>query len=453
MRNLSIKKCCLLMSLVLFYPKIVTSKTLDLNYDNISDLALTPRSALQLNACHTKADPMLINVNFEPMFIGSNFTATLIINGDNYTKNYAPFNSLSGMIKTVGVDSDFLIPWMVLVNGMSIGTELYTMQTPDKSVTTYEYSNAFCFKRDYNQAGLGAKDAWPSNDFLPIFAYIQPMIYEGNGTNHRVGGFKSPGDCSHVPETQSDKSANYFWPDYYSPPDYIMNNKEPDFLLKHRFYTKRTAKTIIIPGSSTIQQRPFSPNISDDKHKENNFVYRFPFGKENNKGIRIDNGVFSFKLNNRNISSLILTINNSGLTETWSWSVTKNDKNTLHLTHTQNFGFSALGSDKNDPYFINSFYKDENNLYKGTLVDKTSLTQKYIDYIRDVKPLSLPSNSMGDINLVNTNSLTLNIGQKNSQGGYNSMTFRAYGEPLQFSPLIQNGNEIVSAMQFRNACY
>lgn len=455
MRNISLKKSVFLISLALLFPEIVVSKTLDLNYDNSANLALSPRSALQLNACHTKADPMLINVNFDPMKIGNNFAVTLEINGDVYTKNYVAVNSSSGLTQIVGVDPDFLIPWEVLVSGTGKGAEGYTALTPSQNITTgYEYKDTFCFTRTFNQIGTGAKDAAPSSGYIPILttttttANFDKWIQKRNDPTGCDGGNR-----------QNIQSDDYYWPDYFHPSAFIdgRNNGENDFLFNHIFYRTKKAITTTIPGSQTIDFKPFNLNFSNDRHGENSFVYQLPLGAANNKGVRIDNGNFSFKLSNRNVSSIKLTITNSGTSEVWNWSVGNDDpyKNTLHLTHTASaLAVVALGNAQSDPYFSQQFYTNNNGYYKGTLAGKSSLNQNYTQYIKNVKPLSLPPDSSGDINLVNTDSLTLIIGQvAGTGGGANSVTFRAYGEPLKFAPLHRGGSEVISAMQFRNACY
>lgn len=462
MRNISLKKSVFLISLALLFPEIVVSKTLDMNYDNSADLALSPRSALQLNACHTKADPMLINVNFDPMILGSNFTVTLEINGDTYTKNYTAFTppeKLPLWGSAAGVDNllnnplskiytDFQIPWRVFVNGISAGAQGSEVQKPE--VTETKYSGAFCFDRKYNQKGTGANDAWPSGGYIPIFVGGGEYS-DGNG--HRVKSH--PASTCDIPERPEDQVEATYWPDYYNPPTYISNNTESDFLFKHIFHRNKNIVKVSNGGIETKSDE-FNTNVRDVPYQNNNFVYRFPLGNENNKWLRIDNGSFSFKLSNRNVSSMKLTITHAGMSEVWEWALANNAsfENTLHLKHTQSLGVSGSNSDKNDPYLTNHFYKDDNNAYKGTLTAKTSLTQAYTDYIHNTVPLSLPPDLEGDINLVNTDRLTFTIGQKpNTSGGINSITFRAYGEPLKFAPLVQDGNEVISAMQFRNACY
>ncbi|OSJ90432.1 hypothetical protein, partial [Salmonella enterica] len=219
-----------------------------------------------------------------------------------------------------------------------------------------------------------------------------------------------------------------------------------------------TSRTIFF-ASRTAYQPPRTEMHTASQHyslDENctsgSCSFTFPTGKGNHGNLIQDGAAFLVKLNNRNISALTLTLVYDKTTYTWKWR--RDDslmiRNRLYLAQV-NGGGAVLpaGIDASDPY--NNFYKNGTPIfYRGTLVTDGSLNMdSYNDYIKKVIPLSLPANKQGDINLVNTDSLTFTLGAGNN----GAPTLRVFGQPLKFAPLTVNGKEAASAMQVRNACY
>lgn len=443
MNHMSLNRKWILCSLVLLSPAILAAENLNFNYTRADALSMDSRLGLQAKACHSKGNPMDIRFLFEPGTIGTSFKAMLTLTGVEYPKSYAPVTSLA---KKVEVDPDFLVPWEVSVNGQASGVDVFNVTTPGTPGYTL-YTDVFCFKRNHNLIGTGRNDAWPSGGFIPIFT--QPP-YTVSGGGYSVGSKGDSSSCAGITGAPSEKN---YWPNYYSPPPHIAHSSEKDFYFNHEFYRKKEEHAPT-PPTTIRDSESFNKLVNNEVHKESSFTYTFPFssGQHSNVGVKINKGDFLFKLRNRNISKLTLTLLYNGDPEVWTWTSEKNS-NVLKLSRTQGpTGIKASGNDIVDPYFVNKFYKS-NNYYKGSLTARSRLTQAYIDYIDNIVPLSLPPGSDGDINLVNTDSLTFTIGQETGQQGYGSMTFSVYGQPIKFAPLSANGKEVASAMQIRNACY
>ncbi|EGG8416783.1 hypothetical protein HHY55_004662 [Salmonella enterica] len=425
--NTSLIKKGILLSLVLLSPEILAAESLNFNYKRADTLSLVPKLGLQARACHSKGDPMDIRVRFGNIFSSTDLNVILVVQGAAYPINYAAFSVASGKTKNTGNDTDFLVPWNVHVKGNTSGNYLHTAITP---ATPDDWGSTFCFVQGY---GGGSGNTMGLKPFFK-------------------GSYEYDNLCAGLPLIFS---TDYVWggdPNTTPMPTHIATaiTQNRNFLVDYKFHTK------FIPGkpSHHITEAKDFNNSVDNTFTDNNFSYRFPVGGEDNFGVRIDNGDFIFKLKNRNISSLTLTVSSGGASESWNWKTADGDadKNKLYLNHTSAIGIKPSADDKNDPYYVNKFYK-ENRYYKGTLSAGTFLTQAYIDYINNVIPLSIPPASDGEINLVNTDSLTFSIGQALPSQGYGSMTFSAYGQPLKFAPLTVNGKEAASAMQVRNACY
>ncbi|ECD7244841.1 hypothetical protein LVO39_005315 [Salmonella enterica] len=120
---------------------------------------------------------------------------------------------------------------------------------------------------------------------------------------------------------------------------------------------------------------------------------------------------------------------------------------------TQQSRLMPAGDIENDPYKGASFYTRDvaSGYFRGTLVAGKSLNSTYTDYNKFM-PLSLPPATPGDINLVNTDSLTFKIGMTNGTAGGDPMV-TVFGQPLKFGPLYAGDKEMISAMKVRNACY
>ncbi|EAA8761828.1 hypothetical protein EJD04_14650 [Salmonella enterica] len=447
--NIVISRKWIFYSLFLLSPGILAAEKLNFNYTLAGELNLEPRLGLQAKACHSKSDPMDIRVRFGGISsAGGNFNVTLAIQGTEYPKSYSVFTK-TVQSKQSGADPDFMVPWEVSVNGNVSGLNVVNVKTPGSPART-EYSDAFCFFKGHSLTGA-ASHAWPSGGFIPVFTTPPYVVSDGG---YRTGTKGNASSCNGIPD---EKSETYYWPDYYHPPYHIDHPTVNDFYTSHVFYRKKTV-IASTPATTNLDTKDFNNSVNNEVHKEASFTYTFPFsdGRKDNAtvSVRIDKGEFLFRLNNRNISALTLTITDSNASEVWSWKAANDDayKNRLYLNHQAGLGIKPSSSDASDPYLISKFYK-ENRYYKGTLTPGVYLTSAYTDYIRNIIPLSLPSTSDGEINLVNTDSLIFTIGQAPNAGGYGSMLFRAYGQPLKFAPLTVNGKEVASAMQIRNACY
>ncbi|EBY9433375.1 hypothetical protein G6O06_004179 [Salmonella enterica subsp. enterica] len=440
--NTSLKNTGILFSLVLLSPGIM-AETLNVQYDRGGILSLEPRVGLQAKACHSKADPMNIRVRFGPMFIGGDINVTIAINGNDYNKNYALFSSLPAVKNNAGIDLDFLVPFNVSIKGNASGTEGHNVTTAaiPKKVT---YGDVVCFARNYHNIGTGRTDTQSSGGYLPILT----TTMRGGNYDDFLSRSENLGACEGREDNQSE---DYYWPDYHKRAKAFQDSREDGFLFKHKFYRSKKI-TEGTPSTTKLEFGDFSSSVGNEIH-DGDFVYRFPLGSGSKDAImNILGGDFLLRLNNRNISSMTLTVSTGGASEVWTWKAAVNDGNNLHLTRSLALGVTALASDNSDPYAKYLFYA-KNDFYKGTLAGKSALNQAYTDYINNTVPLSLPQDSAGDINLVNTDNLIFTIGQKPNTQGYGSMTFSAYGQPLKFGPLLVGSKEVANAMQMRNACY
>lgn len=438
--KISLIKRGILLSLVLLSPKILAAENLNFNYTRPDALSLEPRLGLQAKACHSKGDPMDIWVHFDSINVGSIFNVTLSIQGADYPKSYSVFTK-TVQSKQSGADPDFMIPWRVNVKGGASGNYISNVSYP---AGPDEWGDVFCFSDI---------DFFPDRSIYPHTAGLQP-IFSGDPRYEKYCGNKPLIYEPYYSWDGDPKTTNI--PEKYKG-DYPGENPDnllrPDqrFLIGNiKFFTKHKKGE---PAFDRIEPVGFNNSV-DKEFAGNSFTYRFPLGVENNMGVNIDNGDFLLRLNNRNISELTLTVSNRGSSDVWIWKAANDDayKNRLYLNHQESLGIKPSSSDVSDPYLINKFYKG-NRYYKGTLTSDVYLTPAYTEYIQNIIPLSLPSTSDGEINLVNTDSLIFTIGKTPNTGGYGSLLFRAYGQPLKFAPLTVNGKEVASAMQIRNACY
>ncbi|EBV1275804.1 hypothetical protein D6T17_28115 [Salmonella enterica subsp. enterica serovar Oranienburg] len=428
-------------SLFLLSPGILAAENLNFNYTQAGELSLDPRLGLQAKACHSKSDPMDIRVHFDNINVGSNFNVTLAIQGAEYPKSYGVFTKAVQSKQSVP-DPDFMVPWRVNVKGGASGNYNFNAY---HSATTPEWGDSFCF--------ILSK---PEYDKYPFTDGFRPYFYGEPEYNQYCGNKPLLYDQYYVwggnPKTTNMPSwYDKDFPTGRPPADQAWYTAKQRFLAGNiKFFTTYKPGK---PAFNRIESAGFN-NSTDKEFADSKFTYRFPLGADNNLGVQVDNGDFVLRLNNRNISALTLTVTNANASEVWSWKAANDDayKNRLYLNHQPTLGMQPSVSDASDPYLTNKFYK-ENRYYKGTLTPGVYLMPAYTDYIRNIMPLSLPATSDGEINLVNTDSLTFTIGKVANAGGYGSLSFRAYGQPMKFAPLVANGKEVASAMQIRNACY
>ncbi|EAT6811370.1 hypothetical protein GPN58_003785 [Salmonella enterica] len=420
MNYMSLNRKWILFSLVLLSPAIPAAENLNFNYTRADALSMDSRLGLQAKACHSKGDPININFRLNVLRIATPHI-TLEIKGESYSKSYSVFPATKSMASKSGA-GDFTVPFSIKKNGTASGTNLVTVH---HDAVPAQFGTRFCFKKGGSRIAIleGMPSLSYGLDFKKECA-DRATIYDGRWN---WGG--NPNDGAP------------------NKPDYISY----DMIRTDNFFTSYTPGK---PARDEQQWQDVSGPVSDNGNVVSElYGYALPIPQ------LTDEGNFSFNLSNRNITTLKLYIKVGGYAVySWVWEKSKDNPNILRLTYTDPAPLAPWISpgpaDSNsDPYAKNLFYKG-NSFYKGTLASGNSLNQKYTDYIENIIPLSLPSDSNGNINLVNTDSLSFVL-QKNgdpdaSQG---FMKLSVFGQPLQFGPLKVNDKDVAGAMQIRNACY
>lgn len=471
MNHVSLARKWILFSLVLLSPEILAAENLIFNYTRADTLSLEPRLGLQARACHSKADPMEIMVRFNKgMNITRPYKVMLDISGSAYKKSYAVFSSSAK--NRAGTDPDFLVPWRAYAKGAAKVNESNSVYIPEVPAKN---ENPFCFSND------GAKyysilypPAYSYSGLLPIFKN-EPYYFDPLG---QLTGANFAAKCQSALDVLNrlppgfKNDIKYYWPygsdlythllisykdigartgSYYIQDSIKRSGKNAMFVETSRtiFFASRTAGQPSRTEIHTAQQ----DNNLDENCTTSNCHFTVLAGKGGAGNLIQDGGEFLVKLNNRNISALSLTLVYDKMTYTWKWQQDGSSliRNRLFLASPAGGGGKVLPTtaDAADPY--KSFYKNgAQSFYRGTLSSENSLNMKsYTDYINKVIPLSLPASKPGDINLVNTESLTFTLGAGNN----GAPTLGVFGQPLKFAPLTVNGKEAASAMQVRNACY
>ncbi|EJF5837443.1 hypothetical protein M8W81_002596 [Salmonella enterica] len=416
--NTSLTKTGIIFSLVLLSPGVMAAENLNFNYTRAGALSLDPRMSLQARACHSKGDPIKITFRLNGLRQGTPHI-TLAIKGQSYSKSYSVFPATKSMAGKSGA-GDFTVPFSIKKNGTASGTNVVTVH---HDAVPAQFGEKFCFIN-----GAGGRIA----------------VLE-HGPNLPGNSYKDA--CRNKPVTLDPR---FNWggnPNAGAPrPDYISES----IIFDRVFFTSYT------PGkdaSDEQQWQDVSGPVSDNGDVVSElYGYALPIPQ------MTDEGNFTFNLSNRNITTLRVDIKVGGQSVyTWLWEKSKDNPNILRLTYTNPVQVPMISpgpADSNsDPYARNHFYTG-NSFYKGTLASGNSLNQKYTDYIKNIIPLSLPSDSNGNINLVNTDSLSFilqNNGDPDASQGF--MKLSVFGQPLQFGPLKVNDKDVASAMQIRNACY
>lgn len=472
------KKRWLLVSLALLVPKIVTGETLNLNYEKPGAFDLDPRLGLQARACLSKVEPMDIHFKFKPMET-TNLKVTLTVDGAPVSKSYAPFSSATNnkVAGSTNTDPDFQIPWKVsVVSGHFQLTGTYNR--PDVGSGHPEsYTGEFCFSDDYMANNFNTEFKDPKlNESLGYFPLFKKFPKELFTSYTPWGGmsleaFAENNELAFQNLCVNGKRQNIL------DPAHVWPNPPPT---KGYSVPAAVKDKLDVYGAAFLKGGMFflnyTPHKDDDIHRVDSLTgvnvaqeltgvpgpvtYTFPITRSDQPYFNqsIQEADVDLRLNNRNVSSLILKLtdgaNNSAV---WEWKTTDgSSKNKLHLIYRSQLPVKPAGNDNGDIYHINGFYKPEaengvNGYYKGTLVSGSFLNQKYKDFVDNIMPLSLPPDVQGDIDLVNTDSLTFIIGQEQNYSG--QYVVSVSGKPLKFGPLIMDDNELKSAMQVRNACY
>ncbi|EBI1202308.1 hypothetical protein FKW80_24800 [Salmonella enterica] len=477
MKYFSLKKRWLLISLVLFCPEILavageSPETLNFNYTRSDSLSLDPQMALQARACHSLGDPMEIRIRLKNIKL-PDALITLTLRGEDYEKNYTLFSSspeaahVRAAVQHSDPGPDFLVPWEIAVKGEAQGYSgfVHNVVTPGQPAK-YHYTEPFCFSSLYHE---------DDTRFAQTLGY--PAIFEKPnpvGWDDRSQYWESY--CKvHGAAKVSTQDEDHYWPGYYrNIPERVANNIKKGgvtFLIDGLFYHKRSMIVDAVPEKNENKWFPtdsythiVDAPVNSNKEQKYNPVSLNLTGKGDISVVRT--GDFTLKLNNRNITTLTLTITDKkGKSSVFNWK--RGPGNTLVYSgvspHDVSVSYGGGIDDGNDPYQLSNFYqlKDLSNSYfKGTLVPHSLLAQQYTDYINKVAPLSLPPDTAGNINLVNTDSLvfTLEAGDYSILSGddmnsLHQLSVSIYGQPLKFSSMKKGGKVAVSAMQVRNACY
>ncbi|EHG9470583.1 hypothetical protein J6Z61_004718 [Salmonella enterica subsp. enterica serovar Newport] len=487
--NTSLTKTGILFSLVLLSPGVMAAENLNFNYTRAGALSLDPRLSLQAKACHSKGDPMVVNFRVGDILAGSGSYDGLEIRlkarGEAYEKSFDVFSAPGSSSRRMGLTArntgtDFQVPWSVSASGIVSGTNgviVGKYPIPER----VSYGDPFCFSEREPSITPNIN----THGWVPIYRDDPkaPVPGVANLFEEACRG-KGSGMTGFVSE---EEGKNRYWPSvsnsnqaYPAPaPDYIQKifDKEGGgitgnfYPYQHSTLFFRTKYVVpAVPANPYFQPDRVDADFDDAAVDRISSVapdtYIVPLSTKDNVSTQLSNANVSVILGNRNISSLslILLLRKDGRTEksyTFDWVRSSADSNVMQLQgKSGNLNIKAGKNDGNtDPYAAHQFYTPAaSGFFKGTLVNGGGLDQAYKDYVNKIMPLSLPSDMTGNINLVNTDSLTVTIKRgdetvSNIDLGRASYIVRITGQPLKFAPLKVNGKVAVSAMQIRNACY
>ncbi|EKC2495413.1 hypothetical protein OOO55_004559 [Salmonella enterica] len=449
--NTSLTKTGILFSLVLLSPGVMAAESLNFNYTLPGALSLEPRLGLQTRACHALSDPMKIKFivkDIDP----ANDVVNLKVNGSDVSSAMVPFKD----------NVNFIIPFKVDYTGSTTQTmQVVLPGTPAQAEKT-EPTNGYCF--------LNVQiSSWSATGGGKTFGY--PPLTPGQLDS---GWGKMVGD--HCRQRLKD-ARNKMYFDYDKP----LSEADPEvqkmisqgpgvgipFLVQtqhNAFFKGRTIISPAVPAGPEIHNdltlSPDSYNGTTGVVNQDITVHSSP--QSGIKGVNFIkvNGEIDFDISQRNISSIELKIVKKGGEENvlrWARSNINDEttKNVLKLMSTGTITSApSVGSNLlvDDMYSKNDFYTAgaKNGVFRGTLASRSDLNDSYKVYVEDNTPLSLPAGSRGDINLVNTDSVTLEVTKNNQTGEYSVL---AYGVPLQFSDVLSAGKTVASAMSVRNICY
>lgn len=454
----SVIKKGILLSLVLLSPEILAAENLNFNYTRADASSLDPRLSKLAKACHTLTDPLNINVQFGGMNT-QNVRVTMTVYGSDAGKGYAVYTlpgssgkSASGTVNRTVLNGSTTDPDLVIPFGLSVQGEasLSVSQTSTQPVYDTGYDDPFCF--DLDAGYVNPVKYGHSNGFAPI--YDNPPYMGGFGS----GDFQKY--CQQFNRVPPDNREDTYWPDYNNPPETVQDGMakswdayQGKYIFYRHKYTYDTGLT-----DSKVEWQDIKPT-ADAGINAQAIEYDFPIYKAGSKYSMLNSGNYQLLINNRDITGLELKISQVTPGYPVNVNVFTWERDNSYLNNvlayqgvtTNQLPQEPAGDIKNDPY--QTFYKNISQSYfRGTLVDKYALNQKYQDYINNIMPLSLPAKSPGDINLVNTDSLTFKIKMHDGIAGGNFQV-TVYGQPLKFGPLYTGSKQALSAMQVRNACY
>ncbi|EBX2067780.1 hypothetical protein DRE43_24650 [Salmonella enterica subsp. enterica serovar Java] len=447
-----LKKRWLFISLVLLSPEIFAGLSNDglvLDYTRADVSGLDPRLSKLAKACHTLTDPMVIHVLFGPMST-QYMKVTMTVYGNKAGKGYAVYSSSGAGLKKNTADPDLVVPWVVSNKGSASGIVYNDVTTPDYHTV---YDDPFCFSGEVVSL---APDFNISGHHPPIYRDSPRPYDDGSGS----GMYKK--FCANL--QRENGGENTYWEIFDNPPEAVREGlKKPwgEYQGKYLFYRHKEDKPTGTSSHHTESQ-DFSPSVDQSGGSDSvpGVVLNFPVYKEGSGYSNITKGKFLVTLDNRNVTSLELDISQNvpghePSHAVFRWQRSEGLSNVLAFQGmTQQSRLMPAGDIENDPYKGASFYARDvaSGYFRGTLVAGKSLNSTYTDYINNIMPLSLPPATPGDINLVNTDSLTFKIGMTNGTTG-GDPTVTVFGQPLKFGPLYAGDKEIANAMKVRNACY
>lgn len=441
----SVIKKGVLLSLVLLSPEtLAATENLNFNYSRADALSLDPRLGIQAKACHSLGDP--IDISFKLGRLSPAPVITLTIKGKAYTRSYSVFSGEKGKVNRSEDSTSFNIPFNITKNGSASGVSPVNVHV---AAVTY-WDKPFCF----SNARKGK---------YPLSEGYKPLIKGDPDTGADYDNL-----CRDYNASTSNTSDTWGGDPREVPMPEHIKQWGPGHWTQQIFYME----FINIPQHSETEWRDFDRAADYDGKVVsgmNNYVLPTQDESAQPNNTVLDKGNFSFNLRNRNITELKVFVDTAYGLYKWEWKASTDNPNTLLLQYTNPVADAVISSmpndpsaptvpedstppnpAKNDPYVKNGFYAT-NHFYKGTLAGKQALNQKYQDYVQNTVPLSLPSDSDGNINLVNTDSLTFTLRQ--APGLYGAMQLSVYGQPMKFAPLKYGDKEVASAMQVRNACY
>lgn len=405
-------------SLALFTTGIYAGTVEHLNFNYKRDRVDAGRAGMQVKACRSLTDP--ITLRFEVADVDSyGEQINLKINGEDINGIIAPFR------KDASFNHPFTISSSVSMQGYWVSYQRITKKNP------------YCFYM-YEQDGSDLKKLIPK---LPgsFFCKIYEPLADGPVYNYN-------NDIKYAPPEVQDawnrgdvdyfRKHIFYYDEERGPDTPQSNSDDPDNVLK--------THNITSPG--------FFKGVKDVRQYDDSL----PFWSGNYSFHTFVSGYNNFTLSQRNIQSVELTIlrkrDNKTMSFRWGRFDARNERNlnilrlTLSGSDTELVKPASGQSDESDQYQTLAFYTGKQSFYRGTLVPGGGLTDEYRSHI---PPLSLPASIEGDINLVNTDSITLKL--KRDNGGNYTAWF--YGQPLQFSDFNFAGRTVLTASQVKDTCY
>ncbi|ECD0914502.1 hypothetical protein EU918_21650 [Salmonella enterica subsp. enterica serovar Poona] len=450
----------ILLSLILLSPEILAAtENLNFNYTRADASSLDPRLSKLAKACHTLTDPLNINVQFGGMNT-QNTRVKMTVYGSNAGKGYAVY-TLPGSpgkpapgtvnraaLKSSTTDPDLLVPFGLSVKGQA---SLHVSQMVTGTVHETRYVDQFCFSK----STFRDIHSFPDSDGAP-------PIYDNPPYTPGLGSSDYQKYCLGFTRVNPPNKGDTYWPHYgkETPAPVAAGIRKPwdEYLGKYVFYRGKEDNVDTGVVETHEESKDLNPTV-DEGITALSSEYDFPVYAKDTTTSALNGGNFNLELFNRDVTSLELEIRDvhPGYPPSVNVFTWKRDNSYLNNV----LAFQGVtrhelpqepgGDIKNDPY--QTFYKNVSQSYfRGTLVDDSALNQKYKDHINNIMPLSLPAKSPGDINLVNTDSLTFKIKMLNGTAG-GDYQVTVYGQPLKFGPLYTGSKMALSAMQVRDACY